>query len=90
MKAANVNAIRTIHYPYGKGFYELCDELGMYVVDELPYCWTPTDDKEMEPAFTAAGARDDRARQEFRLRDPLGDRQREQGGPATSRSSPTW
>jgi beta-galactosidase len=52
MKAANVNAIRTSHYPYGKGFYELCDELGMYVVDELPYCWTPTDDKEMEPAFT--------------------------------------
>jgi beta-galactosidase/beta-glucuronidase len=52
MKAANINAIRTSHYPYGKGFYELCDELGMYVVDELPYCWTPTDDKEMEPAFT--------------------------------------
>ncbi|HEV2293517.1 MAG TPA: glycoside hydrolase family 2 TIM barrel-domain containing protein [Tepidisphaeraceae bacterium] len=51
MKAANVNAIRTSHYPYGKGFYDLCDELGMYVMDELPYCWTPTDDKEMEPAF---------------------------------------
>lgn len=51
MKAANVNAIRTSHYPYGKGFYELCDELGMYVMDELPYCWNPTDDTEMEPAF---------------------------------------
>ena len=51
MKAANVNAIRTSHYPYGKGFYELCDELGMYVMDELPYCWTPTKDKELEPAF---------------------------------------
>src|SRR5688572_20633613 len=51
MKAANVNAIRTSHYPYGKGFYDLCDELGMYVVDELPYCWTLTNDKEMEPAF---------------------------------------
>ncbi len=52
MKAANINAIRTSHYPYGKGFYDLCDELGMYVADELPYCWTPTDDKAMEPAFT--------------------------------------
>ncbi|HEX8524488.1 MAG TPA: glycoside hydrolase family 2 TIM barrel-domain containing protein [Tepidisphaeraceae bacterium] len=52
MKAANINAIRTSHYPYGKGFYDLCDEMGMYVVDELPYCWTPTDDAAMEPAFT--------------------------------------
>jgi beta-galactosidase len=51
MKAANVNAIRTSHYPYGKGFYDLCDELGMYVVDELPFCWTPTDDEQMQPAF---------------------------------------
>jgi hypothetical protein len=52
MKACNINAIRTSHYPYGSGFYDLCDELGMYVADELPYCWTPTDDKDMEPAFT--------------------------------------
>lgn len=51
MKAANINTIRTSHYPYGKGFYELCDEMGFYVIDELPYCWTPTDDPEMAPAF---------------------------------------
>ena len=51
MKAANVNAIRTSHYPYGSVFYDLCDEMGMYVVDELPYCWCPTDDPEMTPAF---------------------------------------
>ncbi|HTL28931.1 MAG TPA: glycoside hydrolase family 2 TIM barrel-domain containing protein [Tepidisphaeraceae bacterium] len=51
MKGCNINAIRTSHYPYGKGFYDLCDEMGMYVLDELPYCWTPTDDKAMEPAF---------------------------------------
>jgi beta-galactosidase len=51
MKSANVNAIRTSHYPYGKGFYDLCDELGMYVMDELPYCWCPTDDPETRPAF---------------------------------------
>ena len=51
MKAANINAIRTSHYPYGSGFYDLCDELGMYVVDELPYCWCPTDDPKTTPAF---------------------------------------
>lgn len=51
MKAANINAIRTSHYPYGAGFYDLCDELGMYVVDELPYCWCPTDTDELRAAF---------------------------------------
>jgi beta-galactosidase len=51
MKAANINAIRTSHYPYGAGFYELCDELGIYVMDELPYCWCPTDDPKTQPAF---------------------------------------
>jgi beta-galactosidase len=51
MKAANINAIRTSHYPYGAGFYDLCDELGIYVMDELPYCWCPTDDPQTQPAF---------------------------------------
>jgi beta-galactosidase len=51
MKAANINAIRTSHYPYGSGFYDLCDELGVYVVDELPYCWCSTDDLSLRPAF---------------------------------------
>jgi beta-galactosidase len=39
MKAANINAIRTTHYNFGAGFFDLCDQLGMYVADELPYCW---------------------------------------------------
>ena len=34
MKRHNINAIRTSHYPNDERFYELCDELGMYVVDE--------------------------------------------------------
>ena len=51
MKAANVNAIRTSHYPYGSGFYDLCDEMGMYVMDEMAACWTPTDTDELTPAF---------------------------------------
>jgi beta-galactosidase len=54
MQAANINAIRTSHYPYGAGFYDLCDELGMYVVDELPACWCSKEELnsvEMRPAF---------------------------------------
>ncbi|RMA79508.1 glycoside hydrolase family 2 TIM barrel-domain containing protein [Umboniibacter marinipuniceus] len=34
MKAANLNAVRTSHYPFPERFYELCDEFGLYVVDE--------------------------------------------------------
>ena len=34
MKQANVNAIRTCHYPNTPEFYRLCDRLGFYVVDE--------------------------------------------------------
>ena len=32
MKANNINAIRTSHYPNDPRFYELCDELGIYVI----------------------------------------------------------
>lgn len=34
MKALNFNAVRTCHYPKDNLFYDLCDELGLYVVDE--------------------------------------------------------
>jgi len=34
MKQFNVNAIRTSHYPDHPRFYELCDEYGIYVLDE--------------------------------------------------------
>lgn len=34
MKMANINAIRTCHYPKSREFYELCDSLGFYVYDE--------------------------------------------------------
>ena len=34
MKEHNINAIRTSHYPNDPRFYELCDELGFYVIDE--------------------------------------------------------
>ncbi|MGN9909120.1 glycoside hydrolase family 2 TIM barrel-domain containing protein [Phytohabitans sp. LJ34] len=34
MKQHNVNAVRTSHYPPHPRFLELCDEYGLYVVDE--------------------------------------------------------
>ena len=34
MKQNNINAVRTSHYPNRSDFYRLCDELGLYVVDE--------------------------------------------------------
>ncbi len=34
MKRNNVNAIRTSHYPQSPMMYDLCDEYGLYVVDE--------------------------------------------------------
>lgn len=34
MKKYNINAVRTSHYPNNPGFYDLCDEFGLYVVDE--------------------------------------------------------
>lgn len=34
MKQFNINAVRTSHYPNDEYWYELCDEYGLYVVDE--------------------------------------------------------
>lgn len=35
MKQANINAVRTSHYPNQSLWYELCDEYGLYVIDEM-------------------------------------------------------
>ena len=34
MKRNNINAVRTSHYPNSSALYRLCDELGLYVIDE--------------------------------------------------------
>ncbi len=34
MKANNINAVRTCHYPNDPMWYDLCDSLGIYLVDE--------------------------------------------------------
>jgi beta-galactosidase len=37
MRAANINFVRTSHYPPHPRFIELCDELGIYVDCEVPF-----------------------------------------------------
>ena len=34
MKRHNVNAVRTAHYPNDPAWYDLCDQYGLYVIDE--------------------------------------------------------
>ena len=34
MKRHNINTVRTSHYPDDPRFYDLCDEYGLYVIDE--------------------------------------------------------
>ncbi|WP_136608322.1 glycoside hydrolase family 2 TIM barrel-domain containing protein [Paenibacillus dokdonensis] len=35
LKQNNINAVRTSHYPNQTLWYELCDQYGMYVIDEM-------------------------------------------------------
>ena len=34
MKRHNINAVRTSHYPNAPAWYDLCDQYGLYVIDE--------------------------------------------------------
>lgn len=50
MKANNINAVRTSHYPNQTYLYDLCDEMGLYVIDETNLethgTWSELFDKE--------------------------------------------
>ena len=37
MRAANCNFLRTSHYPPSEALLDACDELGIYVMDEVPF-----------------------------------------------------
>lgn len=63
MKQNNINALRTAHYPNSECLYDLCDELGLYVIDETDlechgfeltgnYSWI-SDDPKWELAYVS-------------------------------------
>jgi beta-galactosidase len=56
MKQYNVNAVRTSHYPNHPDFYELCDQYGLYVMDEanVETHGTAKHIPGSDPAWTAA------------------------------------
>jgi beta-galactosidase/beta-glucuronidase len=62
MKQFNINAVRTCHYPDDPRWYDLCDEYGLYVLDEANIeshgVWDrPARDPEWEEAFLERVAR---------------------------------
>lgn len=65
MKWANVNAIRTSHYPDMPEFYDLCDAYGFYVMDEADVethganAWQGGYDRKLWQEFADSGLFDD-------------------------------
>lgn len=39
LRAANINFVRTSHYPQRSTFLEFCDRYGLYVLEEAPVCF---------------------------------------------------
>ncbi len=67
MKQYNINAVRCSHYPANEYFYDLCDEYGLYIIDEADlechgfewtgnYTWI-TDDPSWEKTFVDRSVR---------------------------------
>lgn len=67
MKQCNINAVRCSHYPANEAFYDLCDEYGLYVIDEADlechgFEWAErtdwiTDDPSWEQAYVDRSVR---------------------------------
>ena len=67
MKQHNINAVRCSHYPANEYLYDLCDEYGLYVIDEADlechgFEWTGnykwiTDDPEWEKSYVDRSVR---------------------------------
>ncbi|MHA6757150.1 glycoside hydrolase family 2 TIM barrel-domain containing protein [Streptacidiphilus sp. PAMC 29251] len=58
MKSMNMNAVRMSHYPPDTYFLDLCDELGLYVLDELAGWQHPYDTAAGTPLVQAMVTRD--------------------------------
>ncbi len=62
MKRFNINAVRTCHYPDDPRWYDLCDQYGLYLIDEANLethgVWDePTRDPVWRTAFLERGSR---------------------------------
>jgi beta-galactosidase len=62
IKRFNINAVRTCHYPDDPRWYDLCDEYGIYLIDEAnveSHGWWDrfTKDPEWQLAFVERGSR---------------------------------
>ncbi|MCK5625790.1 beta-galactosidase subunit alpha, partial [Candidatus Bathyarchaeota archaeon] len=70
MKQFNFNAVRTSHYPNDSMWYDLCDQYGLYIIDEaniechgianingIPFRKDPANDPEWLNAFMERGVR---------------------------------
>lgn len=57
MKEANLNALRTSHYPPHPALLDVADELGVYVEDEGSFCWVDSaDDLRLTPRIMQLNA----------------------------------
>ena len=92
MKRHHVNAVRTSHYPHDESFYDLCDELGLYVVDEADIeshaRWRAiSDDPSYAASFLERGAADGA----YAIgRTPASSPGRSATSPATGRPTTRW
>lgn len=53
MKEANINNVFTCHYPHAEGFLDLCDERGLWVIDESPTVWVDSQNADDPDIFLA-------------------------------------
>lgn len=53
MKGANINNVFTCHYPHAEGFLDLCDERGLWVIDESPTVWVDAQNADDPATFLA-------------------------------------